>query len=201
MTRRLIVFARAPLPGEAKTRLASAVGEREAAGVYARLLYRYLLALAQAHWRDVTLQLSVASRADVPYFAEAFPEFSVRVQCAGDLGKRLAGAFEEAFVAGARSVVVTASDIPDIDAPLIRRAFWTLEEAQGVIGPCPDGGYYLLGLRAPGAPLFDGVSWGSDRVLAQTEVLARAAGLTLVHLPERMDVDTAADWTQWRRRV
>lgn len=201
MGQHLIVFARTPLPGQAKTRLAASIGEREAAGVYARLLYAYLLDLAQADWPDVTLQLSVASPADVPFFAEAFPELKVRAQSRGDLGTRLASAFEEAFSAGARFVVVTASDTPDLDAGLIRTAFRTLEHAPAVIGPCRDGGYYLLGMQAPGAPLFEGVAWGSDRVLEQTERLARAEGLTLVRLPEHFDVDTGEDLVAWRRAI
>jgi hypothetical protein len=199
MTRRLIVFARAPLPGEAKTRLADAIGETAAAGVYARMLYGYLLELATVDWEDVAVQLSVASAEDVAFFAEAFPEIELRAQPEGDLGMRLAAAFDEAFAGGARSVVVTASDTPELDVALIHTAFRTLEQAPAVIGPCPDGGYYLLGMRAPGTPLFEGVDWGTDRVLEQTERLARAAGLTMARLPERMDVDTGDDLIRWRR--
>jgi hypothetical protein len=195
----LIVFARAPASGRAKTRLADSIGEPEAAGVYARLLYGQLLSLARAEWRHVTLQLSVAEEADRTTFAEAFPEFEIRVQHQGDLGERLAAAFEEAFAAGAESAVVTASDVPALDAELAHAAFEELERAPGVVGPCRDGGYYLLGLRAPGAPLFDGVDWGTEQVLAQTEALARAAGLRLVRLPTHIDVDTEADLRAWRQ--
>jgi hypothetical protein len=199
--RRLIVLARAPLPGQAKTRLAASIGEMEAAGVYARLLYAYLLELARGAWTGVTLQLSVASRVDLPFFARAFPEFDVRAQASGDLGTRLAASFEDAFAEGAESVVVTASDIHALDNALICAAFRALGRAPAVIGPCQDGGYYLLGMRAPGAPLFENVAWGTDRVLEQTEELARAAGLSVVRLSERMDIDVAEDLTRWHQAI
>jgi rSAM/selenodomain-associated transferase 1 len=198
VTRRLIVYGRRPLPGSAKTRLAAAIGEEEAAGVYARILYGYLLRLIKADLDGVSLELSVASASDVPFFAAAFPEFDVRSQWEGDLGQRLAASFEASFAAGARSVVVTASDTPGLDPGLVRAAFDALEETPLVIGPCADGGYYLLGMQAPGAPLFTGVDWGTSRVLKQTEVLARAAGLEMTYLAERADVDTAEDLAIWR---
>jgi hypothetical protein len=179
--------------------LAAGVGEAEAAGIYARLLYAYLLELVAADLPGVALELSVASEDDVPFFSEAFPEFTVRAQRRGDLGKRLAASFADAFADGAEAVVVTASDTVGLGPDLLRAAFEALEGAPLVVGPCRDGGYYLLGMRAPGAPLFEGVDWGTELVLAQTEALARAEGVELPRLPERFDVDTAADLVAWRR--
>jgi hypothetical protein len=197
VTRRLVVVGKHPLPGRVKSRLAAGIGKREAAGVYARILYTILLDIAQADLPGVELELSVASPADVPFFAGAFPEFAVRPQTEGDLGRRLAASFERAFAAGCKAVVIAASDTPGLDPALIRAAFEVLEEVPLVVGPSSDGGYYLLGMQAPGAPLFSGVDWGSERVLAQTEVLARAQGLRMVHLPERFDVDTVDDLPGW----
>lgn len=201
MTHRLVVFARAPLPGQAKTRLAASIGEAQAAGVYARLLYTYLLDLTKADGADIDVEVSVASPTDLPFFAEAFPEFDLRAQVGGDLGARLAAAFQEAFSGGARSVVVTASDTPALDAAVVRTAFQTLEHAPAVIGPCPDGGYYLIGMRAPGAPLFQGVDWGTNRVLEQTERLAHAEGLKIVRLEEHRDIDSGEDLAIWRHAI
>lgn len=201
MSRQLIVFARAPLPGIAKSRLGKSIGETSAAGVYARLLFDLLLDLASAEGPDVEIVLSVASPDDAPYFVEAFHEFDVRIQKQGHLGERLEAAFREAYAAGASSVVVVASDVQGLDASLIYTAFRMLEGVPAVIGPCPDGGYYLLGMRAPGALLFTGVDWGTDQVLEQTEDLARAAGLDMVRLPERFDVDTGADLVAWREAI
>ncbi len=195
--RRLIVYARSPLPGRVKSRLAAGIGKRAAAGVYARLLYTLLLELTAAELPGTDLEISLAAADDALYFARAFPEFDVHPQRAGDLGQRLSTSFEAAFTGGAEQVVVVASDTPALGADLVAEAFAALEHAPAVVGPCRDGGYYLLGMQAPGADLFAGVAWSTGQVLAQTEALARAQGLRLARLPERFDVDTAEDLRRW----
>ncbi len=198
MKRYLIVYAKRPLAGYAKTRLGATIGAEEAAGVYARLLYAYLLNLLRAGFKETRIELSVASPADAPFFAKAFPELTVRPQVTGDLGQRMAASFKHAFEAGAENVVLTGSDIPGLDAQLVRAAFEALVDSPSVVGPASDGGYYLIGMRAPGANLFHGIKWSSGRVLAQTEQAARAQGLALTRLPERSDLDTADDYRRWQ---
>ena len=200
MRRHLIVYAKRPLAGYAKTRLGAAIGAEQAAGVYARLLYTYLLDLLRTDLADTQITLSVASPAGVPFFADAFPELAVRPQVEGDLGQRIATSFAQAFAQGADAVVLTGSDIPSLDAHLVQAAFDALETAPAVLGPASDGGYYLIGLRAPGAPLFDGIEWGTGRVLAQTEALIRAQGISAMYLPEQFDVDTAEELLRFRKQ-
>lgn len=199
MKQRLIVYAKRPLPGYAKTRLAAEIGAQAAAGIYARILYAYLLRLACTPLPGIDVELSLAAPDDVPFFAQAFPEFEVGAQAAGDLGQRLAASFRDAFAGGAGAVVVSASDAPGLGPHLALSAFDALAYAPVVIGPCCDGGYYLLGMRAPGAALFEGIDWSTDRVLAQTEALAQARGLDVTRLPELVDIDTTRDLAAWRR--
>jgi rSAM/selenodomain-associated transferase 1 len=199
MKRHLIVYAKRPLSGYTKTRLGADIGAEQAAGVYARLLYTYLLDLLDADLADVHIELSVASPADVPLFEVAFPELAVHPQIEGDLGQRMAGSFAQAFAAGAGAVVLTGSDIPGLNGRIVQAAFRALESEPAVIGPASDGGYYLIGMRAPGAPLFDDVDWGTERVLEQTEALARARGVRLAYVAEQFDVDTIEDYERWRR--
>ncbi len=197
MKQRLIVYAKRPFPGYAKTRLGADIGVEQAAGVYARLLYAYLLDLLRAAVPDTRVELSLASPADVPFFAAAFPELVVCAQVEGGLGQRMAASFAQAFAAGAESVVLTGSDVPGLNAQIARAAFRALESAPVVIGPASDGGYYLIGMRAPGARLFEGIEWSSARVLAQTEALAEAQELEIAYLLERFDVDTAEEFGRW----
>jgi hypothetical protein len=197
--RRLIVYAKRPLPGYAKTRLGATIGEEQAAGFYARMLYAYLLDLLRANLERTRIELSLASPADVPFFAEAFRELVVLPQVAGDLGQRMAASFAQGFAGGAEAVVLTGSDIPGLDSRTVRAAFDALKEAPLVIGPASDGGYYLIGMRAPGYPLFDGIEWSSDRVLAQTVALAETQGLTVAYLCELDDIDTGQEYERWRR--
>jgi rSAM/selenodomain-associated transferase 1 len=201
MMRHLIVYAKRPQPGYAKTRLGAAIGAEQAAGVYARLLYAYLLDLVRGGLADTHVELSLASPADMPSFADAFPELVVCAQLEGDLGQRLAASFAQAFTAGAEAVVVTTSDTPGLDRRLVDGAFRALETAPVVIGPAADGGYYLIGVRAPGARLFEGVEWSSERVLAQTRALAGAQGLAVAYLPEQFDVDTVEDFERWQHQI
>jgi rSAM/selenodomain-associated transferase 1 len=200
LNRRLIVYAKRPFAGYAKTRLGATIGLEEAAGVYARLIYSYLLDLVRAGLGAV-VELSVAAPADVPFFAEAFPEFIVRAQVEGDLGQRMSASFEQAFSAGADQVVLTGSDIPGLDGTLVRSAFQALETAPVTIGPAADGGYYLIGMCAPGADLFADIAWSTADVLVQTEALARSHGLAISRLQEQCDIDVYCEYVQWRESL
>jgi hypothetical protein len=197
MNRHLIVYAKCPLPGGAKTRLGATLGQTEAAGVYARLLYGYLLDLLATVGETARIELSLGHQHDVPFFKRAFPELLVRPQIRGDLGMRMAASFERAFAEGADAVVLTGSDIPGLSGPLVQQAFACLETDPAVIGPAADGGYYLVGMRAPGADLFSEIPWSTEDVLARTEARARAQGLTLTRLPVLEDVDVEADYVSW----
>lgn len=201
MRRELIVYAKRPLPGYVKTRLGASIGPAAAAGIYARLLYSYLLDLLRGDLGEIRLVLSVATPEDVPFFADAFPELTVRSQAAGDLGQRMAASFGRAFAAGAEQVVLTGSDVPDLGHEAVAGAFAALNEAPLVIGPAVDGGYYLLGMRAPGADLFTKVAWSTERVLDQTAALAAAQGLDVAYLLQRADLDTEADWARWKEQL
>jgi rSAM/selenodomain-associated transferase 1 len=199
--RHLIIYAKRPLPNHAKTRLGHAIGEENAAGVYARVLYTYLQNLLTNDLGDVEIELSVTAPQEVDFFADAFPEVSVRAQIPGDLGQRIAHSFRQAFAQGASQVVLTGSDIPELDHRRVRAAFAALQDAPVVTGPACDGGYYLIGLRAPGAPLFDGITWSSAHVLTQTLALAEAQNLRVSLLPELYDIDTHDEFEHWRASI
>jgi rSAM/selenodomain-associated transferase 1 len=188
------------MPGYAKTRLGKAIGMEKAAGLYARLLYEYLVNLVRAELEDIAIELSVAAPEDAPFFEAAFPELVVCPQVDGDLGQRMSASFARAFDRGAASVVLTGSDVPGLNSTLIRSAFQKLETAPVVLGPAADGGYYLIGMRQrhASASLFEGIAWSTDRVLAQTEVLAHAQGLKVAHLSPLYDIDTITEYRRWR---
>jgi hypothetical protein len=126
-------------------------------------------------------------------------DYGYRLQGDGDLGARLRQAVGQAFVDGAERAVVIGSDCPGLGARQVRQAAALLEQADLVVGPATDGGYYLLGLRRPVPDIFSGMAWGSDAVCAQT--LAAAARLGLEHrlLEPLSDVDRGEDLTVWWR--
>lgn len=208
--RHLIIYAKRPQPGHAKTRLGAAIGSRQAAGVYARLLYTLLTNVIAAGLPETTIELSVADSEDRPFFEAAFPECRVRPQIQGDLGDRMAHSFNQAFDEGATQIVLTGSDVPGLSIDIIRAAFTTLRPTRrrgapspgaptpGVVGPTTDGGYYLIGMQAPGADLFHDVTWSTASVLAETEALARQKNVSLSRLQMLSDIDELSEYRTWR---
>ncbi len=89
--------------------------------------------------------------------------------------------------------MIVGADTPHLRAAAIEAAFAALERAPAAVGPCPDGGFHLLGLAAPAPGLFEGVAWSTDRTLTDLEARAAALGLSLARLPELFDVDDGDD--------
>jgi len=107
----------------------------------------------------------------------------------GTLGARLVRAAARAFAEGASVVLLFGADSPTMPLAYINEAIGSLEHHSAVMGPCDDGGYYLLGLAAPQPALFDGIDWGSACVAEQTRVRARSADIDLFELPGWHDID------------
>ncbi len=189
--RRLVVFARSPVPGSVKTRLSPALPASLAAQLYRAMLADAIDAAAgtEADERILYWSRVGSEEPSVPVPGG----FVVRHQVGIDLGERLAAAFAALLAGPTDRVVVIGADCPDLDSARIERAFTALEAHDLVLGPASDGGYYLIGLRPPAPPLFDGVAWGTGRVLEQTLARARRAGLAVSMLGELADFDTPAD--------
>lgn len=191
---RLLLFGRLPEPGRTKTRLASTLGEAGAA----RLYEAFLDDLVERARGVAETELWVPRRPGAEKaLTRRHPGLPVRIQSEGDLGARLAGAFERSFDDGVARVVALGSDHPTLPADYPGRAFRALRAAHLVIGPAEDGGYYAVGLRRtawPGArSLFDGAPWSTPRLLAWTREAARSLGLRHVELPVWYDVDVPED--------
>ncbi len=122
-------------------------------------------------------------------------------QGAGDLGERLTRVIDNGFRDGADAVIVIGTDCPALTSATLNDAFALLEQADVVIGPARDGGYYLIGLGAPHAGLFAGIPWSTPEVLAMTIDAAQRGALRVRLLSPLADVDTAADWQTWRGAI
>lgn len=197
----VLIFVRAPVAGRVKTRLAAEIGAEPALRVYRRLA-EHAVAQARALGADVSVRIHFtpadtgeAVRAWLGAGAEYLP------QAEADLGARMRIAFEAAFAAGFRRVVIIGSDLPELSRDTLRRAFALLDTHRAVLGPARDGGYYLLGMREMIAEIFGGVPWSTPRVLDATLARLRAAGASAAMLETLADVDEAADlpagWRAW----
>lgn len=196
----LLIFAREPVLGRVKTRLAAGIGEEAALAVYRELLAHTAQAVAVA---GVPATLWLAEAPAPPALPNQprpeWPGLPWRVQPAADsLGARMAHAFAEAFAAGATHVAIIGTDCPGLTAAHLTQAFQLLTDHDMVLGPADDGGYYLLGLRQPQPVLFENKTWSTPTVLADTLADAQRLGLRTALLPTLHDVDSAADLARWR---
>lgn len=194
MTRGLIIFAREPRVGTVKTRLAQDLGShRIATDLYAAMLADVLAAAATLD--DTRLLIFWALKNGSIPSVPALPQAAMFEQQGGDLGERIADAFETALASGCETCCIIGSDAPDLPPEYIRRAFDLLErgEAEAVFGPAEDGGYYLLGLRCFQKRLFEEIAWSSSSVLQTSLERARLCGLVTALLPPWRDIDTRED--------
>jgi rSAM/selenodomain-associated transferase 1 len=185
---RVLLFAKAPRAGLVKTRLARDVGEKRTLAVY-RTVGQGVVAAVAAYPLTVWYDPPDASQEMRAWLGEH--EF--RAQVGDDLGARMAHAFREHFGRGDGPLIAIGADTPDVSAATIAQAIHILDRADVAIGPALDGGYYLLGLKAPHERLFDGVPWGTPDVLQVTERRCQDLDITVGQLGVLRDIDTAED--------
>ncbi|MBI5800511.1 MAG: TIGR04282 family arsenosugar biosynthesis glycosyltransferase [Verrucomicrobia bacterium] len=195
---RLVVFLKAPRPGSVKTRLAETLGADAACAAYRQLVEALLANLAPLQAVELCFAPADASAEINPWLRT---DWSACPQSEGDLGERLHAAFTEHFLSDAEHVVIIGSDCPAVTPTDISDAWLALDGHDVVLGPALDGGYWLIGLRAPQPNLFTGMPWSTDAVFGETTRRARESGLRIATLRELSDVDTVADWERWVKRA
>jgi uncharacterized protein len=199
MKRTLAIFAKQPAAGLVKTRLAEATSPAWACRAYEALLLDALDRLESFALRRVIVYDPPESKA---YFEQqAAGRFELVPQRPGDLGARLAAFFKEEFHQGTQAVVVIGADSPTLPTAFLTQAYVELARSDVVLVPAMDGGYCLIGCRRFLPGVFEGIAWGTDRVLEQTCERVHQQGLRLGLLPPWYDVDTLADWQMLRGHV
>lgn len=189
----LLVFAKAPRPGEVKTRLARAWGARAAADAYRRLGRQVASQLAGAPARTILCFDPPGAEDEIRAWLDGSGARAFMTQGDGDLGDRMARTTGAAFAQGAQAVVVVGTDAPAVGADTVDQALDALRFAEVVIGPSSDGGYYLIGLRAPQPALFGGMPWSTEHVFRETTRRCAELGLRVTCLPVESDVDRPED--------
>ena len=197
MTVDIAIFARAPVAGEAKTRLIPRLGAEGAAALQHALIHRALATAVAAELGSVSLWCS--PECEHPAFVSFSKRFGVPLyqQRGADLGARMFHAFSR--LCREREALLIGSDCPALTIAELRTAARALQEGNdAVIVPAEDGGYVLVGLRHPVASLFYGIPWGSDGVMDHTRARLRDAGLRWRELPTSWDVDRPEDLDRLR---
>lgn len=185
-TKALLMF-KAPVEGEAKTRLGKSIGDDKAV-----VLYRWLgarqLSVVPKNW---SLEVRYAPE-EMKSLVRAWlgDDVSLTSQGEGDLGDRMYRAIDDALgEPGTGKTIVLGADCPSIDQALLLEAEAMLDEADVVIGPSVDGGYYLIGMKTPHEELFRGITWSADSVYQVTKDRIQQLGLSVADLEAREDID------------
>ena len=187
----IIIFAKAPVPGEVKTRMIPAFGAENAALLHAALVER---ALETAIRSNVPVELCCAPDAAHNFFHECAEDFDITLteQGEGDLGLRMLRALNTAIAAHGRAVLIGA-DCPAFTPKHLAGALDALETSDIVLTPAEDGGYVLVGARCTHDRMFENIDWGTARVLTQQRGNLATCGLRAHEMETLWDVDRPAD--------
>jgi len=187
----LALFAKAPLPGQVKTRLCPPLSPSEAASLYQAMLLDILDQHASLEGAKRVLWYTPPEAAS--WFERFAPAgYALRPQQGADLGARMRRLFRTHVQEGFGRIVLRGTDSPTLPLEHVASAFEALERVDLVLGPDRDGGYNLIGLRRPCDALFE-LEMSTARVLERTVARASEAGLCVEMLPPHHDVDTAQD--------
>jgi len=180
----LVVFARPPIEGQVKSRLAATIGAIEALKLYRSLLSHTLEVAGEwdeemvIAWTESTLEY--ASKAHW-------------IQQGNDLGEKMAQAFERSFLEGSKWTLLIGTDCPKMSIEILSAARQALSRHDVVIGPAADGGYYLIGMKKPYSLLFHNMAWSTPLVFERSLDRCRVHGLSVATLPVLSDIDDEAD--------
>jgi rSAM/selenodomain-associated transferase 1 len=185
----LIVVAKRPTPGKTKTRLSPPLTPELSSALYECFLFDTLDQMRQVD----EAQRVIAYLDERDYFQRLAPDFELIPQEGHDLGERLDNALTLYLSRGYERVIIMDSDSPTLPPDYLSRAFHVLSDgADVVLGPCEDGGYYLIGLKKPIPRLLREVHMSTPTVATETIALAKEEGLNLISLPIWYDIDDVA---------
>ncbi len=185
----IIIFAKNPSLGRAKTRIAKDVGDEKALEIYKNLL-------------SLTEQILDGLEVDKYLFFTDFidedlwniQDLKFRLQSSGDLGDKMGDAFNNVSHSGHHKTIIMGSDCPYITKDLLYNAFEKLDSADHIIGPTVDGGFYLYGTKKFHSFIFDGITWSSETVLENLIKNIQNTGEDHKLLPTLADIDHIQDW-------
>lgn len=196
MEKGLLIFAKKPVPGKVKTRLAKDIGDEAACQIYRQLLF-YTFDVAEK--ANVYVIACLTEEDQITLDAVPYTEFYE--QAAGDLGKKLLYAFDSAFKKGFEKLIVLGTDCADLTSDILEDAYNQLNKNDVVIGPAKDGGYYLLGMTHFIQSLFENKSWSTEHLLTETIRTLEEEGKSYHLLETLSDIDTIEDLKNTKNKL
>lgn len=190
MKNAVILFTRVPRPGATKTRLLPVLKPEQCAGLH----WAFLKDLGELYRQlDADLFVSYTPDPDWEQLKNVLPRASYLPQKGKDLGEKMYRAIKKVLNLGYESVILTGSDLPMMTLNHLESGFAALESHDIAIGPTSDGGYYLIGMKAPSRDVFRVEGYGGANVLENTLTAAKDSGLTVGLALDCDDVDTPED--------
>jgi len=188
----LLIFIKNPEKGKVKTRIAKTAGEEKAFQIYLEL---------SKHTRSIAQKLKVNRLLFYSQFINTSDDwesidFQKYLQVNGDLGDRMAMAFQKAFEQN-QKVVIIGSDCASLSSNIVEEAFAALDSHDFVVGPAKDGGYYLLGMRTFQPSVFNDIEWSTEQVFAHTLRNIKNLDASYALMPILSDIDYWEDWLKY----
>ena len=193
----IVIMAKAPIPNDVKTRLVPPLDPRTASDLYKSFLLDKIEQVAK-----IEAQRFLAYTPDRAgnLFREIIPRKFILVQQEGNnLGERLANVAEKLFPQGFKKVILVDSDTPNLPPRMLRAAIRRLDDVEVVIGPCEDGGYYLIGMKSYLPKIFENIPWSTNKVVASTVQRIVDIEATFSLLDEWYDIDRVEDLLRLKR--
>jgi len=199
----LIIFLKEPKFGWVKTRLQPEFSPAESLVFYKAMVEDLIDQFKDVKFCDLKLYFWPQNAKSV-FEKWLGKEFELSPQSGENIGDKMHNAFLESFNNKYKKVVLIGSDIPTLDMTTVIRAFTSLDYYDVSLGPCVDGGYYLIGLKKPAVALFHNIDWSSNTVLNQTINNVKKNGLELSQLELKYDIDRYSDikvlWDHLKKR-
>ena len=189
MENQLIIFAKNPVLGKVKTRLAATVGNEKALAIYKELLNHTCDISSKANAKKTVFYSDAIEKEDL--WSKA--DFNQSLQNGEDLGARMSNAFKEVFSECDGKVIIIGTDCKELSTEIIDQAFNALQYVDIVLGPALDGGYYLIGMKSLEEVLFTNIDWSTSAVLEQTVGKINTQKLSFLLLKVLSDIDTEED--------
>ncbi|MEO8415184.1 MAG: TIGR04282 family arsenosugar biosynthesis glycosyltransferase [Ginsengibacter sp.] len=197
MKKALLIFAKNPIYGQVKTRLAATIGNDNALTVYHHLLQLTASVTTNLPVDKWVFYSNTIEKQDI-WNNQVYKKY---VQSGQDLGERMENAFAYAFREGNEEVVIIGTDCPELTSAIIMNAFAWLKKYDVVIGPARDGGYYLLAMKQMHPLLFHHINWSTHLVLQQTVAVCENANLSVFQMPELSDIDKENDLSEAQKKM
>ena len=197
MENAIVIMAKAPIPGQVKTRMIPSLDP----GIVSNIYHNFLLdKIDQVKNIEAQAFIAYTPLTEFDFFRSILPPgFNLINQVGSGLGERLANIFKNLFGLGFKKVLILDSDTPNLPVEYIKKGLETLDNSDIVIGPCEDGGYYLIGLVANHPLIFKDIPWSTSGVTEFTINKAQLEGLKVSLLEKWYDVDTIDDLINLKR--